>query len=63
MKFINKNELYKELISRYGKSYTYIKVCMALDGDEKSTSDKEKKQILAVVEEQFKKVKENILKS
>lgn len=63
MKFINKNEFYKELIARHGKGYTYIKVCSALDGDEGTTSEKEKRQMVAIVEEQFKRVKENILKS
>lgn len=63
MNFINRNDLFKELLRRHGKGYTYIKVCQALNGSANATTDKEKKQILSVIDEMVKQTKENILKS
>lgn len=63
MNLINRNDLFQELIRRYGKGYTYIKVCKALNGVSESTTDKEKKQIISTIDDIVKQTKENILKS
>ena len=59
---ININSLHEELLKR-GKKFTYVKVKRAVNGFPNITSDKEKKELLNVVDDIFKKVKENILKS
>lgn len=63
MDYINKNAFYKELVHRHGKNYTYNKVCAAIDGEPVSSSDKEKKQMIAILREIIKQAEENILKS
>jgi hypothetical protein len=59
---VNVNAFHTELLQR-GKQYTYVKVRRALKGVASSTSEKEKKELLSILEEVYKKTKENILKS
>ena len=63
MDYINKNAVYKELIRRHGKGYTYIKVCAVIEGKKHLCTEKEQRQILALIREIFKEVEENISKS
>lgn len=61
---INKNGLYRELIAKHGSSsYTYLKVVEALEGNGETLSDKEARQLIALVEDKIKLLKSNIQKS
>lgn len=59
---ISVNAFHTELLSR-GKHYTYVKVRRALKGIYSGMTDKEKKEFLSILDEVYKKTKENILKS
>jgi hypothetical protein len=59
---ININQLQIELTKK-GKSFTYVKVKKAIEGVPNSTTEKEKKEILSVLDEHLKKIKDNISKS
>jgi hypothetical protein len=63
MEEFNSASFYKRVIQKGGNSFTYIKVKTALSGNPETTSDKEKKQLLAVLDDIYRKAKENILKS
>lgn len=62
---VNANALYKEFIHRFSKDSNYVKVRLAVNGelDPGSLSDKEKKQLVSIIDDEVKKVKDNILKS
>lgn len=62
---INSNHIYKEFIHRFSKNSNYPKVRMAINGQLSpgSLTDKEKKQLISIIEEGVKQAKENILKS
>jgi hypothetical protein len=63
MEEFNNTAFYKRALLKGGKSLTYTKVKMALAGAKQITDEKEKKQLLHVLEEVYKLAKENILKS
>jgi hypothetical protein len=56
------NKVYN-LLDAKGKDFTYKKVQRALSGRPDTTSDEEKKQLLSIIEKEFKAIKQNILKS
>lgn len=60
---INATALYKRLLLRGHKSFSYIKTKCAISGNKNTTTEKEKKQLLSILEEVYKEAKENILKS
>ena len=65
MNIININGVFKEFIHRFNKNCTYLKIRLAANGElEAGTlSEKEKKQLIQIVDEGVKQFKENILKS
>ena len=63
MEEFNSASFFKRVIQKGGDSFTYIKVKNALSGTTSVTNDKEKKQMLAVLEDIYKEAKSNILKS
>lgn len=63
MEEFNSAAFYKRVIQKGGKSFTYIKVKTSLSGAPQTTDDREKKQLLSVLEDIYKQAKENILKS
>lgn len=60
---INATAVYKRLLLRGHKSFSYIKTKSAIAGVEDTTNEKEKKQLLSILDEVYKEAKENILKS
>lgn len=64
MKVLNINALYKELIKR-GNDSNYVKVHSVVHGKSKKgvLSDKEKRELLSIIDESVKTAKANILKS
>jgi hypothetical protein len=65
MKVININAVYKEFIHRFNRDSNYVKLRLAINGslDPGTLTDKEKKQIISIIDESVKQAKENILKS
>ncbi len=62
---VNINAVYKEFIHKFSKDSTYVKVRLAVNGDlaPGTLTDKEKKQLISIIDESVKRAKENILKS
>ncbi|HTJ52586.1 MAG TPA: hypothetical protein VL443_24190 [Cyclobacteriaceae bacterium] len=58
--YINRNAFYKDLIRLHGKRWTYVKVCAALDGKSDVIDASEKKQLLTLLDEHLKKIRDNI---
>lgn len=63
MEEFNSAAFFKRVIRKGGDSFTYIKVKTALSGETGITSDKEKKQLISVLDDIYKTAKDNILKS
>lgn len=64
MKIININALYKELLRKGGDS-SYAKVQQSLNGESirGTLSDKDKRNLIEILEDDLKLAKSNILKS
>jgi len=62
MEEFNHTAFYKKVLLKGGKSFTYTKVKLALGGV-KATDEKEKKQLLSVLDEIYQQAKSNINKS
>lgn len=62
---VNINAVYKEFLHRFSKNSTYVKVRLAINGEliPGTLTDKEKKQLILIIDEAVKDAKENILKS
>lgn len=62
---VNVNAIYKEFLHRFSKDSTYVRVRLAINGEliAGTLSEKEKKQLIAIIDDGVKKAKENILKS
>jgi hypothetical protein len=63
MNEINTTAFYKRLLLKGYKSFSYVKAKWALSGAEDTTDEKEKKQLISVLDDVYKEAKENILKS
>jgi hypothetical protein len=61
MEEFNSAAFYKRVIQKGGKSFSYLKVKNALGG-RCIIDDKERKQMLSVLEDIYKEAKNNILK-
>lgn len=62
MEEFNSAAFYKRVIQKGGKSFSYIKVKNALGG-KCDIDEKEKKQLMSVLDDIYKEAKTNILKS
>lgn len=62
---ININAIYKEFIHKFSKNSNYVKIRLAVNGElEPGTlTDKEKRQLISIIDDGVKQAKENILKS
>lgn len=65
MEIININSVYKEFLHRYSKNSNYVRIRLAIRGElEKGTlTDKEKQQLIKIIDDGSKSAKDNILKS
>jgi hypothetical protein len=58
--YINKNAIYKELVRKHGKQWSYTKIESAFKGKAGTLSAAEKSQLIQVIDLEVKKIKDNI---
>lgn len=62
MDIINKNALYREFLVRHGNLTSYSNIAKSLSGNG-DLSEKERRQLLKIIDEAFDEIKKNISKS
>lgn len=63
MEILNKNAIYREMLTKHGKNNTYLKISMALAGDSDTLTKEEAKQLIAIIDAGVKEVKNKITDS
>lgn len=57
------NKIFQEIDTDHGGCMTYVKVKRILSGRPETSSQAEKKLVLAIIDREYKEIREKILKS